>query len=147
MRRVWRWGVGLLALITVSGHCLADSGAIAISQVKGKVLVNSGNGYAAARTGMPVNEGDSVMVGVAGSATVVYAESGCELALKPASLTTISALNPCDLKIIPASSGASSLAASPYTWIALGGAVLVGVVTYKIATFKEDNPKLPVSVR
>jgi hypothetical protein len=147
MRQVWRWTVGLLALISVSGHCLADSGVIAISQVRGKVLVNSGDGYVAARAGMPVNEGDSVMVGVEGAATIVYGESGCELALKPASLTTISALNPCDLKIIPASNGASSLAASPYTWIALGGAVLVGVVVYKIATFKEDDPKPAVSVR
>ena len=147
MMRVWRWSVVLLALTSISGHCLAGSDVIAISHVKGKVLVNSGNGYVAASERMPVNEGDIVMVGVEGAATIVYGESGCELVLKPASLTTISALDPCDLKIIPASYAASGLIASPYTWMAIGGAALIGVVTYKIATFKEDDPVPAVSVR
>jgi hypothetical protein len=146
MKRVWRWTVGLLALTSISGQCLAGSDVIEFSRVKGKVLVNSGNGYLPAGERMPVNDGDIVMVGVEGAATIVYGESGCELVLKPASLTTVSALDPCDLKIIPASSGASSLLSTPYTWMALGGAALIGVVVYKIATFKEDNPQLPVSV-
>lgn len=63
---------------------LASDSAAAIAFSEGKVLVNGGSGYLAARAGMALEAGDAVFVGNDAKATISYPE--CAVVLQPGTL-------------------------------------------------------------
>src|SRR5690348_16120630 len=99
----------------------ADGEIVEISEMQGKVLVNTGNGYAPVPDMTLLNEGDTVMVGDNSGAIIVYIDTKCRVRLPAHTVTTISLPDPCKAAAIPPAAGAgSSLVSQPLVWLGLG---------------------------
>jgi hypothetical protein len=72
----------------------SPSWAAVIEPGAGDLTVNQGQGFKPVQSKTNANVGDSVMVGPAGSATVVY-DDGCKVNVQPGAVTTIAPLSPC----------------------------------------------------
>lgn len=132
---------------SIAGQALAANEIVEISEMSGKVLVNTGNGYAPVPDMSLLNEGDTVMVGDDGSAIILYIDTKCRVRLPAKTVTTISLPDPCKRAAIPPAGAASSLVAQPVTWIALGGLAFAGGIALLIANHdnEQGNPP-PVSL-
>jgi hypothetical protein len=60
----------------------------------GDLTLNQGQGFKPVTSTANAKVGDSVMVGPAGSATIVY-EDGCKVDVRPGAVMTIAPLSPC----------------------------------------------------
>lgn len=60
----------------------------------GELTINQGQGFKSVTSRTSANIGDSVMVGAAGNATIVY-DDGCRVPVQPGAVATIAPLSPC----------------------------------------------------
>jgi hypothetical protein len=141
MKSVLRFAAIAAILASFAGEALAADEVVEISEMSGKVLVNTGNGYAPVPDMALLNEGDTVMVGDNGSAIIVYIDTKCRVRLPARTVTTISLPDPCkNSAAIPQAS--SSFVSQPVTWIALGGLAFAGGIALLITSHdnEEGNP-------
>jgi hypothetical protein len=118
----------------------------------GDVTVNQGQGFKPVSNRANANLGDSVMVGPAGSATIVY-DDGCKVPVQPGAVATIAPLSPCAsgsyaadmaLKAPPPPAGEPAPTGyefNPVFWaIWLGG---VSFLTYEIVRTSSHHETTP----
>ena len=96
--------------------------ATSIEAVKGKVLINHGEGFQQAASGAQANAGDLVMASAGGSAKLVY-PGGCQVRVIPGTVVSVGKQPPCtapyDLRYNPA----PHLFNNPLVPFAIGGAI------------------------
>jgi hypothetical protein len=61
----------------------------------GKILVNQGAGFKAAKSDMVLNPADQIMVGSEGRAEILYLASQCRVVAEAQSFVTVAAVAPC----------------------------------------------------
>jgi hypothetical protein len=72
----------------------SPSWAATIEPGYGELTINQGPGFTPVTNRTSANVGDSVMVGPAGSATIVY-DDGCRVPVQPGAVATVAPLSPC----------------------------------------------------
>ncbi len=100
------FSVGLVAGLFLVGPVLAASPVGQLKDIDGTVYVSRGKGFEPARGTTELFQGDRVMVGEKGSATVSYHLAECDVKLGAVSMTTIAEKAPCEGES-PASAGKS----------------------------------------
>ena len=81
----------LIALAASTGAVAAEPMVLAsLADVSGKVMINQGKGYVAARPGMQVRDGDRVIALEGAAARIVY-QDGCVANLKERNLLPVNA--------------------------------------------------------
>src|SRR5262245_50634211 len=106
MSSIYKCAAFAAALAMSAGHALAKDEVVEISDMKGKVLVNTGNGYAPVANLTLLKEGDNVMVGENGSAIIIYLDTKCQVRLPAKTITTISLPDPCKTAaVLPPAAG------------------------------------------
>ena len=60
----------------------------------GELTINQGQGFTPVTSRTSANVGDTVMVGAAGNAAIVY-DDGCRVPVQPGAVATIAPLSPC----------------------------------------------------
>lgn len=118
----------------------------------GELTINQGQGFTPVTSRTSAAIGNSVMVGAAGNATIVY-DDGCRVPVQPGAVATIAPLSPCasgsyaaDMAVKalppaaePAPAGYGEF--NPAFWaIWLGG---VGFITYEIVRASSHNETTP----
>ena len=93
---------GSLSLFLVPA--LADANFAQVQSVQGKVLVNQGQGFVSASSGLTLKPGDKVLISKEASAIVAYA-NGCEVSVSEPKLLTIAKTAPCPANAKVASVG------------------------------------------
>jgi len=88
--RIWLFVPGFVVLISLPVTAFGAS----VEAVKGKVLVNHGDGFKQAKSGLQVKPGDRIIAASEGSAKLVYA-GGCEVKIVPGTLVSVSTRPPC----------------------------------------------------
>lgn len=73
----------------------ASMGVAELTSVKGKVLLNHGDGFEAVTDEVLLNVGDKIIVGDKSSAQINYLSSGCVVTVSASSMSTISEAAPC----------------------------------------------------
>ena len=118
---------------------LAPAAAATLSTVTGKVLVNSGSGYAPRQDGAHLKTGDTVIANPGSSALIVY-DDGCKMSVKAGTVVTVE--NGCPgLGVVAAETG---LGASSATYVVVGGLAIAGAVGVVAATSSNsDRPASP----
>lgn len=114
----------------------------------GELTINQGQGFTPVTSRTSANIGDSVMVGAAGNATIVY-DDGCRVPVQPGAVATIAPLSPCAsgsyaadmaLKAPPPAvetTPGGFAEFNPAFWaVWLGG---VGFITYEIVRSNHSN--------
>lgn len=83
-------------IIVLSTLLLLGSPAVAatVDAVKGKVLINRGDGFQRATTGTQANAGDLLMANAGGSAKLVY-PGGCQVSVIPGRVVSVGKQPPC----------------------------------------------------
>ena len=82
-------------LLTDGISFAASMGVAELTSVKGKVLLNHGDGFEAVTGSVLLNVGDKIIVGDNGSAQINYLASGCIVTASASSMSTISEAAPC----------------------------------------------------
>ena len=143
----------LFSALAISCSALAASSAWAatVEPGYGDLTINQGRGFKPIQSGLNANVGDSVMVGPAGSATIVY-DDGCRVPVQPGAVATIAPLSPCAsgsyaadmaLKAPPPAVAPTPTGYefNPVFWaIWLGG---VGFLTYEIVRSSSHHETTP----
>jgi len=65
-----------------------------VESVKGRVLINHGDGFHQATSGMQANADDELMAGALGSAKLLYS-GGCQVKIVPEKLVSVGSRPPC----------------------------------------------------
>jgi hypothetical protein len=135
--------VALVAGVLLASPALAASPIGQLKDIDGKVYVNRGKGFVPARENTELFQGDRVMVGENGSASVNYYLAKCEVMLTASSMTTMAGKAPCKggRSIAPAADMDPYHDQTSYGQIAdgdsgfsSGGAVVVGLGLATMAT-------------
>ena len=145
----------VLSALSISCAVLiaSPSWAAVIEPGSGDLTINQGQGFKSVTSRTSANIGDSVMVGAAGNATIVY-DDGCRVPVQPGAVATIAPLSPCasgsyaaDMAVKAPPPAVETAPAgyadfNPVFWAAwLGG---VGFVTYEIVRANHsNNPTVP----
>lgn len=85
----------LVAGVLLAGPAFAASPMGQLKGIDGKVYVNRGKGFVQARDNTELFQGDRVMVGENGSASINYYLAECDVMLTASSMTTVAAEAPC----------------------------------------------------
>lgn len=111
----------LMVALLMSGVAVAADRIVVatLGEVNGKVLVNTGNGYAVAKPGMSIAQGDRLIALDSSSAKIVYAD-GCITDLKENNLIGVEGKTCTAKPVNPRSNGTIRLAQ------AIGGTVDAG---------------------
>ena len=108
--------------------------AASISDIKGEVLVNQGDGLKVVTQPMILNTGDTVIANPGGSAKVIC-DSGAQIVVEPGKIVTVA---DCDLA---AAGGAGAFGEAGYL---LGGVAIAGGVALAIGLSSDsDGPASP----
>jgi hypothetical protein len=143
---------GAFAAILVVSTAYSAVNIAQLGDVKGKVLINHGDGFTPASGLSALNVGDKVMVGKDGSATVAYAGAGCSVSLAPATVVTIGEVAPCQAgetmaavdSVFVTPANYAGFAGAAYVPIVVSASIVVTILTTVwIAT--NDNDGTPVS--
>jgi hypothetical protein len=144
MKKILTTAVALASMVSVS---FAAAGVAELGGIKGKVLVNQGEGFVAVTGSMVLAPGAQVMVGEDGQALISYLATDCKVSVAPAAVTTVAAAAPCAAgEIVGAIDGAFAIPAADFDppaaavfpiWPILLGLGGVAVVTTVILT--DDN--------
>lgn len=89
------FSVALVAGILLAGPAFAASPMGQLKDIDGKVYVNRGKGFVQARDNTELFQGDRVMVGEKGSASINYYLAECDVMLTSSSMTTVAGKAPC----------------------------------------------------
>jgi hypothetical protein len=127
---------------------VSPSWAAMIEPGYGELTINQGQGFKEVTSRSSANIGDSVMVGAAGTATIVY-DDGCRVPVQPGAVATVAPLSPCasgsyaaDMAVKALPPAAETAPAgyaefNPAFWaVWLGG---VGFITYEIVRSNHSN--------
>lgn len=91
--------VGALALV-IATVAQAESASVAtLTQVTGKVMVNKGKGYVAAKSGMSLGDNDRLITLDGSSAAVIYSD-GCTSNVKANSVLAVSKALGCKAEVL-----------------------------------------------
>ncbi len=91
----------IAAFVAATGAQAAERIVLAsLGDASGKVMINQGQGYVAARSGMAVHEGDRVIALEGAAAQIVY-QDGCVASLKERNLLPVSAGGCANLPLNP----------------------------------------------
>jgi hypothetical protein len=88
MHRAWYFVPGLLIFMSLPAF------AATVDSVKGKVLINRGEGFQQVTTGAQANAGDQLMAGPGGSAKLVYSDR-CQVSVIPGRVVSVGKQPPC----------------------------------------------------
>jgi hypothetical protein len=88
MHRAWYFVPGLLIFMSLPAF------AATVDSVKGKVLINRGEGFQQVTTGAQANAGDQLMAGPGGSAKLVYSDR-CQVSVVPGRVVSVGKQPPC----------------------------------------------------
>ena len=88
MKKGWSFVPLWLLLLTL------PASAASVEAVKGKVMINRGEGFHPAVSGAPTNAGDLVMASAGGSAKLVY-PGGCQVKIIPGNVVSVGNKPPC----------------------------------------------------
>ena len=88
MRRALYLVPGLLIFLSVPAF------AATVDAVKGKVLINRGDGFQQVTSGTKANAGDLLMANAGGSAKLVY-PGGCQVSVIPGKVVSVGKKPPC----------------------------------------------------
>jgi hypothetical protein len=103
--------------------------AATVESVKGKVLINHGDGFQQARSGAPAHAGDRLMASPGSSAKLVYSDR-CQVKVVPGSVVSVGKQPPCTapslagLEQVPPQEGFFSNPVPPF---AVGAAIGWGI--------------------
>jgi hypothetical protein len=127
------FSVGLVASLFLVGPVLAASPVGELKDIDGTVYVNRGKGFEPARGTTELFQGDRVMVGEKGSATVSYHIAQCEVMLGAVSMTTITEEAPCKDGVVIAPAADVVLPPEvggppPILWLGLTTVLVCGLV-------------------
>ena len=100
--------------------------ATSIEAVKGKVLINHGEGFQQAASGAQANAGDLVMASAGGSAKLVY-PGGCQVRVIPGTVVSVGKQPPCTAPYDLIYNPAPPLFNNPLVPFAIGGAIGWGI--------------------
>lgn len=114
--------VSVVVSVVLAVPALAAGPMGQLKDIDGKVYVNRGEGFVPARDITELFQGDRVMVGEGGSATVNYYLADCDVMLSASSMTTIAAKAPCKGGSQTSTQGLNSSDGS----ISTGGMFVVG---------------------
>lgn len=136
-----------LASLLFAGSAFAASPMGQLKDMSGSVYVNRGSGFFPVQGSIELNQGDRVMVGEDGYATVMYYLSGCDVMLTASSMTTIAAEAPCkgtgtsstSTQGAPTSSGASSSSLGISTGAMVAGGVGVAAAAALAVTLSTSD--------
>lgn len=95
------FGVLLLSAVTWSGAMAAGNEVVTMATVtdlSGKVLVNTGTGFAPAHPSVALKQGDRVLVGNSSFATLSF--KTCDMALTEPTVFTVTDVAPCETAAI-----------------------------------------------
>ena len=95
MRNYFTVSSVLAACAILAGGVEAASPVARLTNVEGKVYVNTGNGFTPVNGPVELSKGDRVMVGEKGAASIGYYLAACDVMLTSSSMTTISEKAPC----------------------------------------------------
>jgi hypothetical protein len=109
-------GIAMLAM--AAAHADPNIQLASLSSVDGKILVNQGHGYVAAKPGMMLSDGDRVIALDGSSAAVVYSD-GCVTQLKENNVLALSKSAGC--KQLPIGTGQVSATGPVHVAQAIGG--------------------------
>ena len=129
----------------VAACLLAAGSAVAATtaDVKGKVFVSHGGGFAPAANGDTLSAGDQVMTRALSTVTIDYSD-GCKVKVEPSQTATVAPTSPCKAGIIPgelAQEAGSSFQVAP---VAIGGGLVVlGVGAVVLTNSSSDKPTSP----
>jgi hypothetical protein len=111
-----------------------------LESVKGKVLINRGDGFQSASSGMQANAGDRLMADPGGSAQLVYSEE-CQVKVVPGKLVSVGKQPPCTA---PYLAGLEYVPPEPnYGLWPFIGAAAVGWGIFCAATYCHDHGASP----
>jgi len=80
----------LVLLISLSAAAFGAT----VASVKGRVLINRGDGFHQTTSGMQANAGDQLMADAGGSARLLYS-GGCQVRIVPGKLVSVGSRPPC----------------------------------------------------
>ena len=83
----------VIVLSTVLLFC-CPAFAATVDAVKGKVLINRGDGFQPATSGVQANAGDLLMASAGGSAKLIY-PGGCQVSIIPGRVVSVGKKPPC----------------------------------------------------
>jgi hypothetical protein len=121
------FAVAVAALGLMAGTALAASPMGQLKDIDGKVYVNRGKGFVLAQGDTELFQGDRVMVGEKGSATVNYYLAECDVMLTASTMTTIPSRAPCK------GGSTTSVEGAPFSE-STGGQIVVGLGAAAIIT-------------
>lgn len=123
--------VGALAGTSVQAAQLAS--------VEGQVLVNTGSGFVAAKSGATLRAGDKIMSGSGASAVISYS-SNCSTTVAPNSVVVVSSTIPCGGVMYQ---GADAGGVDPT--LVIGGVVVAGGVAAAVILSRDSSNGAPAS--
>ena len=88
----------LVVLSTVLLFC-GPAFAATVDSVKGKVLINRGDGFQPATSGTNANAGDLLMANAGGSAKLIY-PGGCQVSIIPGRVVSVGKQPPCTAPVL-----------------------------------------------
>ncbi len=141
--------VAVMASVMMAGPTLAASPMGQLKDIDGKVYVNRGEGFVPARGNTELFQGDRVMVGENGSATINYYLADCDVMLSASSMTSISAKAPCKgggqaaTEGLTTSGGSFSTGGMVVTGLGVGGMIALGAVAASSEDKDEDEGQSP----
>ena len=103
-KRVLSVGMALIMAMSTAGLRAEPIQLAALSNIEGKVLVNKGKGFATAKPGTPLAEGDRVIALDGSRAAVVY-KDGCVTQLKENSLLALDKAAGCGKEAVKTGGG------------------------------------------
>lgn len=141
--------VAVVASVMMAGPVLAASPMGQLKDIDGKVYVNRGEGFVPARGNTELFQGDRVMVGENGSATINYYLADCDVMLSASSMTSISTKAPCKgsgqatTEGLTTSGGSISTGGMIVTGLGVGGMIALGAVAASNDDEDEDEGQSP----
>ena len=126
-----------VAAVLMNSAAFAATGAT-LSDVSGKVLVNSGDGFIPATGSMTLSVGDKILVGEGSFAVISYTD--CAVSLSKPAVVTVAGRDAC--ASAPADSAvvqpAGFAAGIPLQILLVGGVVAVGGILWVTGAFKNN---------
>ncbi len=128
--------ISLPVLLSSASFAAEPVGAY-LEAISGKVLVNQGKGFSVGQGNVTLKSGTKVMVGENSGAVLVYpateSNAGCQIELKPTSVTRVTGAEMCDTQLGETQGLAGDVVITPTAAESGIPPVLVGVGFFAIA--------------
>lgn len=125
----------IIVLSTVLLFC-CPAFAATVDAVKGKVLINRGDGFQQATSGTKANAGDRLMAGPGGSAKLVYSDR-CQVSIVPGRVVSVGKQPPCTAPSLVGEDSREGFFSNPVPPFVVGAAIGWGI--FCAATYCRDH--------